>query len=85
VTFLSFLSLEESLKDKIFDDVETLELFATKQLLLISNVKFERCFQHWQEWWNKCVLAEGAYFEGEYSSLVFTEFVIRSCIHTVFA
>jgi len=30
---------------------------------MISKTEFERCFQHWREWWNNFIRDEGAYFE----------------------
>jgi hypothetical protein len=36
----------------------------TGQMLAIPKHEFERCFQHRQEQQNKCIHAEGAYFEG---------------------
>jgi hypothetical protein len=39
-------------------DVET-----TEQILKIPETQFERYFKHWQEWWNRSVHSEQAYFE----------------------
>jgi hypothetical protein len=36
-----------------------------KQLSEIPKTEYERYFWHWQEWWKKCVHAEGAYFGRE--------------------
>jgi hypothetical protein len=51
------------LKGTRFDDLEKIEHNATEQLLAVPKTEFERGFQHWQEWCNKCGHAEGAYFE----------------------
>jgi len=40
-----------------------------KQLLAIPKMEFERCVQHWQELWNKCVHVKGAFFEVQYFRL----------------
>jgi hypothetical protein len=47
------------------DDVAIIEHNAVEYLLVTPKTESERCFQHRQQQWNKCVSAEGAYFEGD--------------------
>jgi hypothetical protein len=63
VTFFCSAYLKESLKGKRFEDVKTIEHDVMKQLLAVPKIAFEMCFQHLQEHWNKCIHAEGTYFE----------------------
>jgi hypothetical protein len=57
-------------------DMEMVEHNAVMQLLAMLTVKFERCFQ---DSWNKYLCAEGAYMDGDESSLP-----ISSVIESVF-
>jgi len=38
---------------------------ATRQMRAITKSDFPRCFCQWQERWNKCIQAQGYYFEGD--------------------
>jgi hypothetical protein len=40
-----------------------IKLKPMQQLLEISKRGYDSCFQEWQNCWNKCVLAEKAYFK----------------------
>jgi hypothetical protein len=39
-----------------------------EHLLAVPKIEFQKCFQQWQKWWNKCVYeyAEGVYCENKY-------------------
>jgi hypothetical protein len=37
----------------------------TPQLRAITKSDYQRCFRQWQERWNKCIQAQGHYFEGD--------------------
>ena len=53
------------MKGKRFESSEDIESSTTDILKAISKEDFQKCFQQWQERWNKCVCAEGQYFEGD--------------------
>jgi len=36
-----------------------------QQLLEIPKTECESCCQRWKSCWNKCIHAQGAYFEGD--------------------
>jgi len=36
-----------------------------RQLRAITKSDYQRCFRQWQEHWNKCIQAQGHYFEGD--------------------
>ena len=50
-----------------FDYVEDIQANAMRQLRAITKSDYQRCFRQWQEhWnWNKCIQAQGHYFEGD--------------------
>jgi predicted nucleic acid-binding Zn ribbon protein len=45
------------------------KLNVMQQLLEIPKTEYERCFQQWKKYWNKCIQAEGAYVKG-YSPVI---------------
>jgi hypothetical protein len=53
------------LKGRRFDDVDTIKMNTTMELNMLSREDFHRCFQKWQEHWDKCILSTGDYFEGD--------------------
>jgi len=48
--------------------VEDIQANATRQLRAITKSDYQRCFRQWQESWNKCIQAQGHYFEGDKTS-----------------
>jgi hypothetical protein len=67
--FLLFPRIKIKLKGRRFDDVDTIKMNTTRELNMLSHEDFQRCFQKWQERWDKCILSAGDYFEG--NKLVF--------------
>ena len=53
------------MKGRRFDYVEDIQAIATRQLKTITKSDYQRCFRQWQERWNKCIQAQGHYFEGD--------------------
>jgi len=53
------------MKGRRFDDVEEIQANATRQMRAITKSDYQRCFCQWQERWNKCIQAQGHYFEGD--------------------
>jgi len=47
-----------------FDD-EEIQANAMRQMTAITKSEYQRCFCQWQERWNKCIQAQGHYFEGD--------------------
>jgi hypothetical protein len=52
------------LKGRRFDD-DTIKTNTTGELNMLSRQDFQRCFQKWQECWDKCIISAGDYFEGD--------------------
>ena len=53
------------MKGRRFDYVEDIQANATRQLRTITKSDYQRCFRQWQKHWNKCIQAQGHYFEGD--------------------
>jgi len=53
------------MKGRQFDDIEEVQANAMRQMRAITKSDFQRCFCQWQECWNKCIQAQGHYFEGD--------------------
>jgi hypothetical protein len=53
------------LKGRRFDEVDTIKMNTTRELNTLSRKDFQRCFQKWQESWDKRILSAGDYFEGD--------------------
>jgi transposase len=63
--FWLFPKLKMTLKGKRFETIEDIKSNTTDRLKLLKKEDFQTCFRQWQERWNKCVCAEGEYFEGD--------------------
>jgi hypothetical protein len=63
--FPIFPRIKIILKGIKFDDVDSIKMNATTELNSISREEFQRCFQKWQERWEKSRSSAGDYFEGD--------------------
>jgi len=63
--FWLFPKLKMPLKGTRFQSREDIMRNATDQLRAIPKEAFQRCFRQWQNRWEKCVAAQGDYFEGD--------------------
>jgi len=63
--FFLFPQLKKTMKGCRFNYVEDIQANATRQLRAITKSDYQRCFRRWQECWNKCIQAQGHYFEGD--------------------
>lgn len=63
--FWLFPKLKMPLKGTRFQTREDIMQNATDHLRAIPKEDFQRCFQQWQKRWEKCVAAQGDYFEGD--------------------
>ena len=53
--FWMFPKLKMALKGKRFDDIETIQSYATRELKAIPNSAFEDCFKMWKHRWERVV------------------------------
>jgi hypothetical protein len=60
-----FPQLKKAMKGRQFDYVEKIQANVMRQLSTITKSDYQRCFHQWQESWNKCIQAQGHYFEGD--------------------
>jgi len=63
--FFLFPQLKKTMKASRFDYVEDIQANMTRQLRDITKRDYQRCYRQWQECWNKCIQAQGHYFEGD--------------------
>jgi len=63
--FFLFPQLKKTMKGRRFNYDEEIEANVTRQLRAITKSDYQRCFHRWQEHWNKCIQAQGHYFEGD--------------------
>ena len=60
-----FLRLNRRLQGHRFEDINVIQRESQKVLDTFKEDYFQRCFQQWQERWNKCINSQGDYFEGD--------------------
>jgi hypothetical protein len=63
--FFLFPKLKIHLKGHHFGTVKYVQAAATRSLNNISSEDFLRCYEEWQQHWNRCIRPQGAYFEGD--------------------
>ena len=62
--FWMYPKLKMALKGKRFDDIETIQSNATRELKAIPKSAFKDCFRIWKHRWERVVQSNGDYFEG---------------------
>jgi len=60
-----FPQLKKTMKGHRLDYAEDIQANAMRQLRAITKSDYQRCFHQWQERCNKCIQAQGHYFEGD--------------------
>jgi hypothetical protein len=53
------------LKDRHFDTIEVIEAESQAVLNTLIEHDFQNAFKKWQKPWERCICAEGGYFEGD--------------------
>jgi hypothetical protein len=53
------------LKGRRFDSIEEIQTESQDVLNTLTRNDFQQCFRSWKSSWNRCVNAEGDYFEGD--------------------
>ena len=53
-----------ALKGKRFDDIETIQSNATRELKVIPKSEFQDCLEQWKHRWNRVIQSSGGYFAG---------------------
>ena len=63
--FFLFPKLQEVIKGTRFQDSEAIKTAVTRELRVITEEFFQECMEAWQRRLEKCVRAQGDYFEGD--------------------
>jgi len=63
--FFLFLKMKLQLKGRRFDRVEEIQRESQNVLGTLREQDFQPAFQQWQRRWDRCVAAQGDYFEGD--------------------
>jgi transposase len=63
--FFLFPKMKLQLKGRCFDRLEEIQQESQKVLGTLREQDFQHAFQQWQQCWNRCVDAQGDYFEGD--------------------
>ena len=62
--FFLFPKLKEVIKGTCFQDSKAIKTAVTKELRAIAEESFQECVEAWQRRLEKCIRAQGDYFEG---------------------
>ena len=63
--FFLFPKLKEVIKGTRFQDSEAIKTAVVRELQAISEESFQECVEAWQRRLEKCIRAQGDYFEGD--------------------
>jgi len=63
--FFLFLKMKLQLKGHRFNRVEEIQWESQNVLGTLREQDFQHAFQQWQRHWDRCVAAQGDYFEGD--------------------
>ena len=63
--FFLFLKIKLKLKGRRFDGLEEIQQESQNVLGMLREQDFQHVFQQWQWRWDRCVAAQGDYFEGD--------------------
>ncbi|KZC08510.1 hypothetical protein WN55_10828 [Dufourea novaeangliae] len=53
------------MRGRRFDTIEEIKTESKKVLKAIPEKDYSDCFEDWKKRWEKCVLSDGDYFEGD--------------------
>jgi len=63
--FFLFPEMKLQLKGRHFDRVEEIQQESQNILGMLREQDFQHAFEQWQQRWDRCVAAQGNYFEGD--------------------
>jgi len=63
--FFLFPKMKLQLKGRCFDTVEEIQRESQNVLGRLREQDFQQGFQQWQWCWDRCIAAQGDYFEGD--------------------
>jgi len=59
-----FPKMKFRLKGRRFASIEEVQAESQQILNMLTLADFKECFQKWQNRWDRCIQAQGDYFEG---------------------
>lgn len=63
--FFLFPKLKRTLKGQRFSTIDEIKAKSQTELKTIPNEAFHQCFSNWKLRWQKCIISQGDYFEGD--------------------
>ena len=63
--FSLFPKIKRILKGRRFTAIDDIKNAPLKELKAIPKINFEKCFEDWKKRWQKCIIFNGEYFEGD--------------------
>jgi len=63
--FYMFPKMKLWLKRRRFVSIQEIQAESQKVLNTLTPADFSECFQKWQNRWDRCIQAQGNYFEGD--------------------
>ena len=63
--FYVFPKMKLRLKGRHFLSIEEIQAKSQWVLNMLTPADFNECFQKWQNYWDRCIQAQGDYFEGD--------------------
>lgn len=63
--FFMFPKMKIKLKGRRFDTIKEIQEKSQEVLKALTTTDFEKCFHSWQKRWQRCIDANGDYFEGD--------------------
>jgi hypothetical protein len=63
------------LKGRRFDSIEEIQTESQDVLNTLTRNDYQQCFRSWKSRWNRCINAEGDYFEGDGGKLNFAKWL----------
>jgi len=71
--FFLFSGMKRDLKGKLFQNVEEVRGKTTEALKTVTLQEFQNCFEGWKRRWDKCIVSQEVYFEGDEILKMFRE------------
>ena len=63
--FSLFPKIKRTLKGRHFTAIDDIKSASLKELKAIPKIEFEKCFEDWKKRWQKCIISNGDYYEGD--------------------
>lgn len=67
--FFLFPKLKSTMKGRRFQTIDDIKINTEKELKAISKTAYQECPEKWKRRWQRCIQAQGEYFEGDFIHL----------------